>query len=243
MFITRTNTIRKRPINTDVICYNLITFASALISKKIFQCFSILIETYFIHLCSFLSTTGFFNASNPVILHSTSSPSFMWTALGVPVESMSPGRNFITFEWNDTRKLGGNVIFDTVFAACTRPFITVATSSFITSSTSSGVTKWGPKLKNVSKLFTLVRYLGFLLRISSAVISSMVVYPATQSSQSSFSMFSQALPKITPSSASAVVLSDWRGIFISSPIPIIVVEGLKKLAGSVLGAFSDKSAA
>ena len=74
-------------------------------------------------------------------------------------------------------------------------------------------------------------------------MSTIVVNPATTEAASASSTSLHCLPMITPSSPSAVVRCDCGGIRIASPGPMIAVSGLRKLAGSVEGAFSDRSAA
>ena len=83
-------------------------------------------------------------------------------------------------------------MFETVLLRRPSPFKTVETFWMSTSSISSGVTSSGPKLKKVSKLFERVRKRGFRRSISSAVMSSTVVNPATTEGASSY-MTGQAM--------------------------------------------------
>jgi hypothetical protein len=50
--------------------------------------------------------TGFDNDSNPSILQDTTSPSWITTAPGVPVEIMSPGRDFPESQHHRRRSVG-----------------------------------------------------------------------------------------------------------------------------------------
>ena len=118
--------------------------------------------------CFFKSTTGFTsgvisNPSGPVMRHSATSPSWMWNALGVPVERMSPAYHPWMLLCRDTRRGGLWVMFATTFSAWTSPLWTLWTRSSLTSGTSSGVTSSGPKEKKVGTFFTMVNYLGLPL--------------------------------------------------------------------------------
>jgi hypothetical protein len=118
------------------------------------------------------------------------------------------GKSVITFEWKETRNHGENVMFETPFSRRVSPFRRVATARVPISPTSSGVTSCGPKPKKVSKLFARVRYRGFFRRVSSAVMSSIVVSPATTDGASSSETFFASRPMMRPSSASPVTRPD-----------------------------------
>lgn len=175
--------------------------------------------------------------------HVTSSPSLTTAAPGVPVEITSPGIRVITREWKDISSSRENIIRETTFSAFTLPFTTVATLSLSGAVSSSRVIRQGPKEKNESNDLERVRYRGFICKISSAVTSIMQVNPATASIARPGFRFRTFSPMMIPSSASAVVRFERRGIFIKSPEPITAVDGFIKLAGKRPGIGADRSRA
>ena len=133
-------------------------------------------------------------------------------------------------------------MFATTFSRCNAPSMVVRTLSCARSPTSSRVTSSGPNEKKVSKLFARVKKRGLRWRMSSAVMSMIVVTPATASSAFASSRKRAGGPMIRPSSASPVVRSDCGGIRTSSSGPTIEVAGFMNVAGSS-GRFSPRSPA
>ncbi len=76
--------------------------------------------------------------------------------------------------------------------------------------------------------------------MSSAVMSVIVVRPATTEGASSFGTSFASRPMTRPSSASPVTRSDCGGRRISAPGPTMVVSGFMKLAGPSAGGLSER---